>query len=263
MGRIEALARLKEKLRAGEIVLGIQHSSGSAAIIEVVAYCGFDFAIVDTEHSATTTETVESLIRAAEAVDLVAFVRLLKNDKHLIMQALDSGATGVLIPHTMSRADCEQAMSSMRYRPVGRRGKSTVARAPGWGARDWAAYEAWANSEPLCIPIIEDREAVEAIEEIVETPGLEVVAVGPGDLSHSYGFPGQGLRAEPVMEGLRRVIAACRPRGIAVMAIPMPDMTPEFVLELAREGAQLSWFGADVGHLATYLHGLVAGVRSA
>src|SRR5437660_260431 len=114
MGRVEALAGLKAKLREGELVLGIQHSSGSAAIVEVVAYSGFEFVVIDREHSTTSAETVENLIRTAEAVDLVAFVRLLKNDKHLIMQALDSGAQGVLVPHVTSREECELALSAMR-----------------------------------------------------------------------------------------------------------------------------------------------------
>ena len=100
------------------------------------------------------------------------------------------------------------------------------------------------------IPIVEDPEAVDAIEEIVAVPGLELVALGPGDLSAAYGEATLGIRSERVSAALDRLVAACRPRGIAVMTIPTPDMDAGLVAELHGRGATVSWYGGDLNHLA-------------
>src|SRR5690242_3796896 len=107
MRREDCLAKFKAKLRGNDVVLGMQHNSGSAAIVELLGWNGFDFVIIDMEHSGYSPSTIEQLVRTAENVELAAFVRVLKNDASLIMQAMDAGAHGVVIPHVTSRADCE------------------------------------------------------------------------------------------------------------------------------------------------------------
>jgi 2-keto-3-deoxy-L-rhamnonate aldolase RhmA len=248
--RVETLARLKERMRSGELVLGMQHSSGSAAVVELLGLTGWDFTIVDTEHASLTIAQVEELIRAAESVRLPAFVRVIRNDEKLIMQVLDAGAVGVLVPHVVDAASCLDAVAGARYPPAGTRGKSASSRVAGWGSGDWAAYERWAQAEPLVIPIVEDPEAVERIEEIVAVPGLELVALGPGDLSAAYGEAALGIRSPRVSVALDRLVAACRPRGIAVMTIPTPEMDAALVAELHGRGATVSWYGGDLNHVA-------------
>lgn len=256
MRREDILARFKADLRAGKVLLGMQHNSGSEAVVEMLAYSGFDFVVIDMEHSGYSITVVESLVRAAEAAGIVAFVRVLHNDKHLIMQAMETGAQGVVVPHVRSRADCEQAIAAMRYLPDGVRGKTSGSRAARWGASDWQAYQQWANTEPLLIPLLEDKEAVEVLDEIVAVPGLEAVCVGPGDLSQSYGLPGQGLRAAPVMAALERALALCAPRGIAVMTLPVPDLTNEFTRGLIAKGVRLIWYGVDLMCMGKYFRQL-------
>ena len=256
MTRADALARLKQKLASGGLVLGMQHSSGSAAVVELLGLAGWDFVIVDMEHAASTIADVEALVRAAEAVELAAFVRVLRNDEKLIMQALDAGAVGVLVPHVLDAVSCTRAVAAARFPPHGVRGKTASSRAAGWGGGDWSEYERWANAEPLVIPIVEDPQAVEAVDEIAAVPGLELVALGPGDLSAAYGEAALGLRSPRVSAALDRLVAACRPRGIAVMTIPTPDLSPELVAELASRGAAVSWYGGDLNHLARLLQRL-------
>jgi len=256
VNRVETLARLKEKLRAGGLVLGMQHSSGSAAVVELLGLTGWDFVIVDMEHAPVTIADVEALVRAAEAVELPAFVRLVSNDEKLIMQALDAGAVGLLVPHVVDAASCRHAVTAARYPPDGIRGKSASSRVAGWGSGDWDAYERWAKTEPLVIPIVEDPEAVEVVEDIVAVPGLELVALGPGDLSAAYGEASLGIRSGRVSEALDRLVAACRPRGIAVMTIPTPDMNAAHVVELRARGAAVSWYGGDLNHLARLFRAL-------
>jgi 2-keto-3-deoxy-L-rhamnonate aldolase RhmA len=255
-----ALSRFKQRLAAGELALGMQHNSDSAAIVELLGYTGFDFVILDMEHSGYSIGDVERLVRAAEAVELAAFVRVLHKDAHLIMQALETGAQGIMVPHVSTRADCEEAHRAVRYPPAGRRGKSAASRAARWGTADWGAYERWANEEVLLIPILEDREAVENMEEIVSVPGLEVVALGPGDLSHAYGAPGEGLSAEPVMDALRRLVGHCRERGLHTMTIPSDRVPTAAVVD---EGASVIWHGGDLNHVGQYFLQIARDAREA
>ena len=250
MSRIETLARLKEKIRAGDLVLGMQHSSGSPAVVELLGLTGWDFVIVDMEHASLTIAQVEELVRAAEAVELPAFVRVLRNDEKLIMQALDAGAVGVLVPHVLDAVTCRQAVAAARYPPEGTSGKSASSRVAGWGSGDWAAYERWAQAEPLVIPIVEDPAAVVLIDQIAAVAGLELIALGPGDLSAAFGEASLGVRSEKVSAALDKLVEACRPRGIAVMTIPTPDLNAALVAELHRRGATVSWYGGDLNHLA-------------
>ncbi len=250
MNRMETLARLKDKIASGELVSGMQHSSGSPAVVELLGLTGWDFVIVDMEHASITIAQVEELIRAAESVELPAFVRVLRNDEKLIMQALDAGAVGVLVPHVLDAGDCRRAVAAARYPPEGTRGKSASSRVAGWGSGDWAAYERWAQTGPLVIPIVEDPSAVVVIEQIAAVAGLELIALGPGDLSAALGEAPLGIRSEKVSAALDKLVEACRPRGVAVMTIPTPAMDAALVRELYGRGATVSWYGGDLNHIA-------------
>lgn len=234
----------------------MQHSSRSAAVVELLGLTGWDFVLLDMEHAAATIADVEELVRAAESVGLAALVRVLENDGKLIMQALDAGALGVLVPHVRGAGECARALAAARFPPLGVRGKSAASRGAGWGTVEWSTYERWVATEPLVVPIIEDAEGVESIEEIVAVPGLELVALGPGDLSAAYGEAALGLRSPSVSAALDRLVAACGPLGIAVMTIPTPDMNAEQVGELAGKGARVAWYGGDLSHLAQLLRRL-------
>lgn len=242
------LKRFKGRLAAGEVVVGMQHNSASEAVIELLGYTGFDFVIIDMEHSGYSLTVVERLIRAAEGAGVVGLIRVLENDPATIMQAMDTGAQGILVPHIQSADECNAALAAMRFAPEGVRGKTMVSRAAAWGMIDWHLYQAWANTEPLLIPIIEDREAVDVLEDILSVPGLELISVGPGDLSQSYDMPGLGLRAPPVMAALERTLAYCVPRGIGVMTVPIPDLTNAFARDIVNMGAKAIWYGSDLLH---------------
>jgi 2-keto-3-deoxy-L-rhamnonate aldolase RhmA len=252
------LERLRGKLREGRLVLGMQHSSGSEAVVELLGWTGFDFVLLDMEHAAYGVAEAERLIRAADAADIAPFVRVGSHDPHLVGLVLDLGAVGVLVPHVRTGAECAALVAATRFPPLGSRGKSGASRAARWGLTPWAEHEAWSNTGPLLVPIVEDREAVERLDEIVATPGLELVAVGPGDLSQSYGEPGLGLRSVPVRTALERTIALAAPRGIGVMTIPAPDMDAAFVREIAAAGARVVWYGGDLPHAAALFRRLLA-----
>lgn len=248
--RRQSLAALRRRLEAGTAVYGVQHNSGSAAVIELLGALGVDFVIIDGEHSAYGLTEIEALLRATEVAGVCGLVRVEGNDPHQIARVLDAGAVGVLVPHVTSVDECRRAVAAARYRPVGRRGKSGMSRAADWATVDWDDYAAWANTEPLVVPIIEDVEAVPNLEEIVRVDGVAVVALGPGDLSQGYGEPTRGLRCEPVAAALDELLGHAREHGRHVMTIPAPDMSGEFVTELVARGVRLVWWGADLTHLA-------------
>ena len=216
MSRAAILAGLKEKLASGELVLGMQHSSGSGAVIELLGLAGWNFAIVDMEHSSTTIAVVEELVRAAEAVDLAAFVRVLRNDEKLIMQALDAGAVGVLVPHVLDADGCTRAIRAARFPPLGIRGKTASSRAAGWGLGAWTEYEQWANTEPLVIPIVEDPEGVEAITgaKMASSTIRQMTAKEP------TATRSRRSRAQASCHGLRPSMLAASVAGTGSVAVP-------------------------------------------
>ncbi len=259
MRREEILTRFKENMRAGKPLFGMQHNSDSEAIVEMLGYSGFDYVIIDMEHSGYSIHDAERMVRAAEVAGVAAFIRPVENNRHLIMRCMETGAVGVLVPHIMNRQDCEDAIAALRYYPDGVRGKTMGARAPRWGATDWHAYQKWANTETLMVPIIEDKEAVEVMEDILSVPGLELISVGPGDLSQSYNEPNMGLRSKPVMAALERAVAYCQPRNIGVMTIPTPDLTNEWVQEIIGKGAKVIWYATDLIMIGKFFRQLAQG----
>lgn len=254
--RAKILADFKVRLRSGRPVIGMQHSSGSAAVVEILAWAGFDFTIIDMEHSSYSIEKTEDLVRAGEAACIVSFIRILENDPKLIMQALETGAHGVLVPHVITKKEAERALASSKYMPDGIRGKTGGARSAYWSMGDWHEYQRWANNEVIVVPILEDKEAIDNIEEIFSVPGFEIISIGPGDLSQSYGDAGKGLASPPVSKALDQAIALGKQQGIGIMTIPLPDLTNDFTKQVIQRGAKVIWYGADVMHIGKHFRQL-------
>lgn len=230
----------------------MQHSSGSAAIVEILAWAGFDFTIIDMEHSSYSIEKTEELVRTGEATGIVSLVRILENDPKQVMLALETGAHGVLVPHVITKADAERARASAKYLPDGIRGKTGGARSAYWSMGDWHEYQCWANNEVMVVPILEDKEAIDHIDEIFAIPGFEIIAIGPGDLSQSFGDPGMGLESPGVSKALDRAIALGTNHDVSVMTIPLPSLSNEFTQAVIERGARVIWYGADVINIGKY-----------
>jgi 4-hydroxy-2-oxoheptanedioate aldolase len=170
------------------------------------------------------------MILAAYAAATVPLVRVPKGEPHRIMQALDLGALGVLVPHVRSREEAEAVRDGALYPPRGRRGVG-IGRAAGWGAVPLEQYFARMNDEILTMAMIEDVEAVEKIEGIVAA-GLDVLFIGTADLATSLGVSGQF--AHPLVRAAcQRVLSAAKGRGVAV---GFPARTLEGAKEAAGQG---------------------------
>ena len=227
----------KEEIRKGSKLIGTWLQIGSPEVVEMVGLAGFDFGVIDTEHTFFGTETAENLVRAADAVGLIPFIRVSRKEPTLIMKALDTGAKGFVYPGVTCRKDAEEAISASKYPPFGTRGACPFVRATGHVAEDWEEYAKHSNEDLVNVLLVEGREGVENFEEIIDVPCIDVVMMGPFDLSVSLGVGGQ-VEHPLVMEKFGQMIERAASRGIALMPnIFNPDL--DKVAELSDH-----WFGS-------------------
>ncbi|WP_124727034.1 HpcH/HpaI aldolase family protein [Staphylospora marina] len=177
-----------KSIRDGKPVFGLFCSNPSPLTVEMIGAAGYDFVILDMEHTLMSPDTLQHMIRAAESFGITPLVRIPERSPALLLQVLDAGAQGVVIPHVRGREDVEQAVENCFYPPKGTRSLNGGRNAAFGGIPLLEAMER-ANREVMCIPMIEDREGVENIDEILEVDGISFVLEGAADLSASYGVP--------------------------------------------------------------------------
>ena len=181
---------LKATLRAGRRVVGALITINSPELVETFGHLGYDFVFIDGQHGGLGVETARELIRAAELTGMTPLVRVRKNDPAEILEYLDQGAGGVIVPDVMSRADVEAAAKATRYPTRGVRGAMGMSRAAFYGVpQAGAAYYRQADEEILCCAIFENHAVLGELDAAVRVPDLDVVVIGPGDLSHVDGHP--------------------------------------------------------------------------
>ena len=209
---------LKSRLQAGESLIGSFLAMRSPDVAELMSVSGFDFLIIDTEHSNLGPDGVLEMCRAVERGAATPLVRVSETSPGQAQWALDGGAKGILFPRIRSVDEAREAVSFCRYPPEGRRGLGP-GRASVYGT-DIPGYAATANQEILAMIQIETLEAVDCLEEIAAIPGTDILFIGPGDLSHALGFPRQ-LHHPQVLEVGERMLTACRQHDLAggIMAI--------------------------------------------
>lgn len=239
------VASLLDALGGGAMLAGMQCFSGSPVLVEAMGQGGLDFTIVDMEHCPTSLETVAHCVRAADAAGIVPLVRVPDLDRPLIGRILDVGARGIVLPHA-SPERCTAAVLACRYGPEGDRGACPVVRAAGYLPADWSAHAARANRETLLVPLVEDPEAVEAIDEILAVDGVDIVFLGPFDLSIAMGLGGADYRHPKLAAVLERVIGAASARGKYVMTTVGATIDDDYARDLVAKGVRLLSFSADV-----------------
>ncbi len=180
--------RLKEKIAGNEPVFGLFVSIPHPIIVEMIGHAEYDFVIIDYEHASTNMETVEELVRAAELMEMTPLVRISKVDRVDILKALDCGAQGIVIPHTESREQIEEAVHYAYYHPIGSRSLNS-GRPGAFAKSSLTGYIAEANEEILIVPMIESVEGVNRSEEILSAPHVGFVLEGAADLSQSLCVP--------------------------------------------------------------------------
>ena len=226
--------RTKARLAAGEAAFGCFVRTPEPSLIEYVAMLGWDFLVFDAEHGTLQPGEVEDLCRAVEPRGTTPIVRVTTNDPPTILRFLDTGVHGVHVPWVNSAAEVERAVQSVKYTPRGIRGLAG-SRASEWGINEpIGEYVKRANRETLVVIHIETQDAVDAIDEYLAVDGVDVLFIGPTDLSQSLGHPGD-LKHPDVLRAMDRVadsvVGSGKTLGLYAGTV---DMTKEWLDRGAR-----------------------------
>lgn len=248
--------QLKRKLQRGDVVLGPFMNCAYPAFIEICGHAGFDYAIIDMEHGPLNTLVAEDLCRAADGVGLAPIVRVRKNDGPQIQRALDIGSAGVQVPQIETKEDAEATVRGAKYRPLGSRGLSFYTRAGVYTAEGTQITDKM-NDESMIVVHVEGVRGAENLEEIVSVPHIDVIFLGPYDLSQSLGIPGQ-VRDPRVVDLMKKCVGIIRKSGKAVGTFAD---NPEIAKGWIDAGIQYISLGVDVGIFLHACQALVKGVR--
>ncbi|MGC4108676.1 MAG: aldolase/citrate lyase family protein [Thermomicrobiales bacterium] len=204
---------VREKMARGEVVLGCFVQTPTPQMVEILALTGFDFALIDAEHSALAPETVYPMILAAEARGISPVVRVGELDPKVILKYVDLGAEGIMAPQIDTPEQADMAIAATKFLPRGNRGLAG-GRIFDFGMKDSApAMAAGLSDRVLTIIQFEHVDTLNQLDAILDTPDLDVLFVGPNDLAQSLDLHGQPAHPE-VAKVADEVVARCRAKGI-------------------------------------------------
>lgn len=240
---------VKKKLKNGEVVIGTFVKTIDPSVVEILGCTGMDFFVIDSEHVSYNPETITDLVRASDLTGIVPIVRVKEATAVNIMQALDTGALGYHAPNVDTPEQAEIAVSAGRYAPLGNRGFAPTHRAANYGMMDKQEYIDKANKEILTVLHCETIESVNNLDEILKQDELDVIFIGPMDLSQSLGRDVMGQRNHPkLLETIDLIIDKVRKAGKAVGTVAG---SPEMAKELIEKGVQYIPMSSDQGMIAS------------
>jgi len=250
----------KAKLAAGEFVLCMslrQLRSADAALIAQAA--GFDAVYIDLEHAAMTIAEASNICIAASALDLTPFIRVRSPAAADIAGALDAGALGVIVPHVASAADAAEAVRHAKFPPMGSRSVSVLNPAMRYQSLPLGENIARQNELTMVVAMIETPQGAKEVDSIAAVPGIDVIMVGPNDLSAELGIPGK-TKDPAIREVYERAGRACRAHGksLAANSSGGPDFS-----EVIAMGARFILGSNDVGYLLAGARQGAAAIREA
>jgi len=245
----------KRRLQEGRQQIGLWVTIPDASVVEALAGAGYDWLLIDTEHSPAEVAQVMPFLQATAAYPVATLVRPAANDPVLIKRHLDMGAQTLLLPYIQSREEAEAAVAAIRYAPLGMRGVSGIMRASRYGRV--AEYTRRASSEICLILQVETKQALERLEEIAAVDGVDALFIGPADLSTSMGYAGDFRQPEVVAaieDAIRRLKALGKPVGI----LTLDQVFARRCIEL---GTSFTGVGVDLDLLVRAADGLAAAFR--
>jgi 2-keto-3-deoxy-L-rhamnonate aldolase RhmA len=256
--------QLLAKLDRQEVPLGMQCFTGNRALIEVMGLTGFDFVMLDTEHSPASPRAMEEAVMAAESVGLVPLVRVPGcDDETAIRRAMEAGAQGLFVPMAKSAADIERVLDSALFPPLGTRGICPAVRAAQYSFRSFNEYAEWNNRNLVVVPLIEHPDAVDHIDEICALKQVRVIAFGAGDLAFAMGEGTNMTKSPKIQEAYRKVKAAADRHGVAVMGGPVLDPTFEGCAKALEDGVKVFCLGLDIMGFRRFCEDTVQALHSA
>ena len=224
-----------------EITIGSWITFSDPAIAEIMAKSGFDWLVVDMEHSALSMNQAQEIIRIINLCNVIPLVRVMENNPNLIKRFMDIGAHGVIIPMVNSKSDAERAVNAVKYPPMGTRGVG-LSRAQNYSL-DLDSYQKWNHESSIVIVQIEHIQGVENINSIMNVDGVDGFIVGPYDLSASLGHPGD-FKHSLVQEVFQTITTAIKdsskPWGYHVV-----DPSVDAALDKFKQGYTFLAFGVD------------------
>lgn len=240
----------KAALAAGRNTIGLWDTIPGPVVAELLAGAGFDWVLIDTEHSPTDVPDTLGMMQAMAGYPVSPLVRVAANDAVLIKRVLDLGAQTLMVPYVQSADDAKRAVEAMRYPPRGIRGMGGTTRATLYGAV--TDYVARAEGELCLLVQVETATTLPQIEAIAAVDGVDGLFIGPNDLSATMGFPGQVTHPAVVAaieDALRRIDATGKAAGILVL-------DPEFAKQCMAWGSRMTCVGIDLVMLAAATRGL-------
>ncbi|MET0324711.1 MAG: aldolase/citrate lyase family protein [Ilumatobacteraceae bacterium] len=241
---------LRDRWASGGTALGAWISLRDPIVAETAASLGFDYVCIDLQHGLNDYDGMANALAAMARTGATPLVRVPWNEPGIIGRALDAGAAGVIVPMVNSVDEAQRAASACHYWPTGTRsfGPITV------GTRGGFAGIETANEQVLCIPMIETREAVEQIDDILGVPGISAVYVGPADLAITYGLrPGLDQTDDDWNAAIATVVASCAAHGViagvhgaAPLAAKRGEQGFRMITVTTDLGSVGAGFGADL-----------------
>ena len=211
---VDALKAFKEKIRSGQSVLGPFMKTCDPAFVETAGYAKFDYCILDMEHGPVGIENLQNLIRAAEVSGMLPIVRTPDDSEVAIAKALDVGAAGVQVPQVDNAPQARRVVEAAKYAPDGSRGVCRFVRAAKYSSKDRFEYFREANDN-LVIVHLEGKTAIENLDELLDVDGIDILFIGPYDLSSSLGLVGQ-VDHPKVHAAMKDIIQKASAKGKAV-----------------------------------------------
>ena len=233
--------RVKQIMNSGQLALGAYVALADPQIVEIIGISGFDAVFIDMEHTAFDLSLVQQMIVAADLVDITPIVRVADSDPGFILRVLDMGAQGIVIPHVDGLEGAKKAVEAVKYPPVGSRGGAGSTRAARFGSVGWGDHVRTSNEEILLSVMTEDAKAISEVSEIAALEGVDLVALGPTDLSQTLGV------TDPADPKLRSEVEriASEVKGSGNTKLQMPMNHPAFPLT-AQELVELGVGYANV-----------------
>ncbi len=229
----------KAAIGAGHQQIGIWCAIPGSGHAEVLAGCGFDWMLIDTEHSVVDQPTVQAMLQAAAPYPTHAAVRPGWNDPVEIKRLLDAGTQTILVPYVQTAEEAARAVAAVRYPPRGMRGVAGITRASRFGLVE--NYTARADAEICLLVQVETVTGLKNIEKIAAVDGVDGLFIGPADLAASMGHPGNPDAPEvcaAVLDGIRRIVATGKAAGILTL-------NPDFLQQAVAAGTTFTAVDVD------------------
>ena len=207
--------KLKQSLNSNKTVIGTWSSLSSSNVISVLGTTNLDFVVIDMEHGSMSFETVENMVRAAEAADISPIVRVYDDKEQVLLRALEAGVRSIMVPHVSTAKNADRIVKCCKYYPDGNRGLSPYTRVHDFTHMNIKNSLKNENQETLVGILVEGEQGLANLDEIVKVKGIDLIYLGLFDICQSVGLPGQ-LDHPRVLDEIKRCCGIIKSSGIAV-----------------------------------------------